>query len=138
MGEKYTDCLNHWEDEVDFGELKGKTISRVDTGDEVIVFHTDDGTYVMGHVQDCCEDVTLESINGSLLKLCGKPLLIAYKSSSYELAPPLDPECDESFTWTFYDLATIDERVQIRWYGTSNGYYSEEVSFRRYTENEED
>jgi hypothetical protein len=38
---------------------------------------------------------------------------------------------DESYTWTFYNFATFKGFVTVRFYGSSNGYYSEEVSFKK-------
>lgn len=116
-------------------ELVGKTLAEVvgGVGDEQITFVTDDGTsWRMYHSQDCCESVAVEDITGDFADLIGSPILLAEASESDENPPGAKPEFqDGSFTWTFYKLATVKGHVTIRWYGTSNGYYSESVEFER-------
>jgi len=110
--------------------LLGKTLVSVigGKGDDEIIFTTDSGEkYLMYHQQDCCESVWVEDVEGDLQGLVGNPILVAEEVVSYE-GEQLD-KWDDSYTWTFYKLATIKGHVDIRWYGTSNGYYSESVDF---------
>lgn len=117
----------------DFNVLIGKTILSIDggIGDEEIKFVCSDGSvYKMFHQQSCCENVEVNDITGDINDLIGSPILQAEESSSNENSLGVVKEYeDESFTWTFYKLATIKGYVDIRWYGSSNGYYSESVDF---------
>ena len=121
------------EKETKFAELVGKIILDIqglEKGSDEVVFVCSDGSkYKMYHSQDCCENVQVEDVYGDLEDLIGEKIVIAEENSSAE-GPRLD-KFDDSYTWTFYKLATIKGYVDIRWYGTSNGYYSEEVSFVR-------
>lgn len=116
-------------------ELMGKTlieISPTNIGDDEIVFTTDTGEqWKMYHSQDCCESVSIEDINGDLQNLIGSPITLADESTSDDNPEGVKSENQDSFTWTFYRIATAKEFVVIRWYGESNGYYSESVYFEK-------
>lgn len=117
-----------WDKAIKFEDLLGKTLKDVTVAEDYtnIVFRTvEDNTYTLLHEQDCCESVYVEDINGDLEDLLNSPLLQAEVISNSEDNPP--NEYSESFTWTFYKLATIKGYVTIRWLGESNGYYSESV-----------
>ena len=118
---------------VAFADLVGKTFVSIKPGDDVIEIVCADGAiYVMHHDQECCEHVRVESIVGDLADLVGTPILVAEEASNR--THPEDYKTDdnygESFTWTFYKLATVKGWVDIRWLGESNGYYGETVELK--------
>lgn len=119
-----------------FADLIGKTlisVVHVSDDDHEIVFVTDTGeTFKLYHCQDCCENVLVNDICGDLSDLIGTPILAAEESSSDKTPPDIAEQYEpESQTWTFYKLRTIKGSVDIRWHGTSSGYYSESVDFAR-------
>ncbi len=98
--------------------------------DDGLTFHGEENDFRFYHDQDCCESVNIEDIAGDLLDLVGSPLLMAEEVSNEPEPGFADNEyIPESYTWTFYKFATVKGSVTVRWLGTSNGYYSESVSF---------
>ncbi len=126
----------------EFGELQGQVITKIencreDTSDwrgpeDEIRITLDTGeVYRLYHYSDCCESVTVEDICGDLDDLLNLEIMLAEEVTNSDTHPEGldDGRGSESFTWTFYKLVTHKGAVTIRWFGESNGYYSEEVEF---------
>lgn len=113
-------------------ELIGRTMSSVvQNGNDAITFEAVTGErWKMYHRESCCESCSIEDVVGDLQDLVGSPIAMADESSNSDDPPP-DHDNPESYTWTFYRLATVKGYVTIRWYGSSNGYYSETATFAR-------
>lgn len=116
--------------EAQVSDLIGKTIIEIEKSEQEIIFKCKDGSiFKMHHIQDCCESVHVEDIIGDIDDLIGSQILTAREDTSDKNPSGIDKGFQESFTWTFYNIATIKGFVTIRWYGKSNGSYSERVDF---------
>lgn len=139
INEKLNDELDAFDwfarrNDVDFSELLGKTIVSIEGAEvenDIIKFVCSDGSvYFMYHERECCESVDIEDIAGDIQDLIGSPITLAEETSNSDDGEQPD-DWDDSWTWTYYKLGTVKGYVTIRWYGTSNGYYSEDVDFVR-------
>lgn len=117
-----------YQNDKDVSVLMGEIVTKIENKENCELWFTCESgkIYAMYHDQDCCESVGVDDIEGDLNDLLNSPILQAEEVAS-EL--PARDNYDESFTWTFYKLATVKGYVTLKWYGTSNGYYSESVSF---------
>ena len=114
---------------VDVSILKGKILKdiKIEGTENIFFIDEDDIGYEMFHDYDCCENVYIEDICGDINNLIGSKIIMAEEVINRDLSPL--NKYDESYTWTFYKFATVKGYVTIRWYGESNGYYSEKVDF---------
>jgi hypothetical protein len=122
----------------EIGKLLGKTLSKIQKSEDEIIFTTDNNEiYKMYHSQDCCETVAIDDVCGELNDLIGSPIILAEEATNLNETPDgVKPPgaYEDSYTWTFYKLSTVKGGVTIRWFGSSNGYYSESVSFERFAQ----
>lgn len=117
---------------MNFKKLIGKTLIHIEgmyDGSEEVKLHCSDGTlFTLYHPQDCCEQVELYDVCGDVDDLLNTPIIVADETTNTTDAAVED--WHDSWTWTLYKLATVKGWVDLRWYGSSNGYYSEEVETR--------
>lgn len=120
--------MSYWDNRCTVSEMVGQTFTKVsmDEAKTTITFENDKVKYMFYHCQDCCESVWVEDIIGDLEDLENWPILIAKEETNADFEPLQNS--DESYTWTFYSFATYKGYVDIRFYGTSNGFYSESIN----------
>lgn len=111
---------------VNIKDMVGLTFDSVEENGDELIFSNKDHVFRFYHEQNCCESVRIEDICGDLSDLVGSPLLMAEEVDG-ETPADFNQGYYDSCTWTFYKFATIKGYVDVRWFGTSNGYYSESV-----------
>lgn len=118
---------------LEFDKLQGLTLTEIrgEVGTEELIFIcSDNNAYKLHYVEDCCGSCYLEDICGDINDLIGSPILLADEVVGGEPDGSEEQYTEyDSHTWSFYKLSTIKGSVTFRWYGSSNGYYSETVSF---------
>jgi hypothetical protein len=107
---------------VEFKTLIGKTFTEITKSTEELIFKNETEGYVLVHMQDCCEYVYIEDIDNDIQLLVGAEILEAEESSH---DGDEDKLCGDSCTWTFFKIRTQRDSFTIRFFGESNGYYSE-------------
>lgn len=108
----------------------GKIFTEIIVPDDKrsITFLTNEGEkYLMYHEQDCCEDVLVDDIVGDLDDIKNTEILSAEVVTQNPKNIKGHIPKDDSETWTFYHIRSIKGTVSIKWWGSSNGYYSEDV-----------
>lgn len=106
-------------------------VDGLQPNNDSVIFYCKDGTEIMMyHDQDCCESVFIESVdsyenNDDIYTNCDWCTIEEVSNIDRD---PID-YYEESYTWTFYNVKTNKGYDTIRWYGSSNGYYSERVDF---------
>lgn len=127
----------------DISTLNGLRITGLNLQSDELVLRCEDdrlGLKIRGfrffHNQDCCESVSILSIEGDLMALLGEPILEATQDSDsaeynwpqgWGARPAWTGGVSESATRTVLTFRTKHGTVKIIWLGKSNGYYSESV-----------
>lgn len=110
----------------DIGDLKcliGSTILSVEeccNYEAILRLETSEGILHFDHDQECCESVWLEDGYEDLKDLEGQQILKIEEVEDNNRGG-FD---DDYYEWTYYKISTFHGDATLRFYGTSNGYYS--------------
>ena len=121
-----------------FIDLEGKTLTKIEglrVGSYEVIFHCSDGSVYKMYPDDDsflygnAIDISIDDICGDVNCLIGNKIVRAEVRRSEKRGKKTGYMDSDPEVWTFYTLATVKGYVDIKWYGTHNGYYSAEVSF---------
>ena len=117
-------------------KLKGKKIEEIEgleqDSEQIRIYFNTGEVLFLYHMQDCSETVFVEQVDGDPKRHEGAIFYeLEEKIDDPELENRIDyvPPMEDSYTWTFYTLKTSKGYLDFRWFGTSNGYYSETVEW---------
>lgn len=111
-------------------KLVGKTIVELncEKGRDFVAAKTDCGL-LFEFYNDDYGSVHLEDITGDIDDLIGTPIIMVEEvTNREEISDTSVVYNDDTHTWTFYRLESRKGLVVLRFFGTSNGYYSESVT----------
>ena len=111
-------------------ELIGKTITNINTADEVVLRCSDNSFYRFHHEQDCCESVGFVGYKDEK-----QPIVPFTISNVYETSTSWEDDY-ESHTEQEFALETNKGIFVLMFRGDSNGYYGEDVYLQKLTEKE--
>jgi len=112
-------------------EVYGKIVEKIDYSKDEFVLSFTDGTQLkFYHEQYCCEKVYITQFVFSIPEIKGfasiigkelKSIKESYKKGEWEYG---------TYTETKLEFDTSCGKFEVHWYGESNGWYDENVSFQ--------
>lgn len=132
-------CFKTIEDIKSLKNLENLVIENVEgcyKGSDTMKITFTNGMYVIFKYPDVFSNVDIDDVNGDVETLIGQRLLKLDVRMSNEMDNNNEP--DYSKLWTFYTFATVKGYVDVKWYGSSNGWYSVCVDWKIYDANNEE
>ena len=107
-------------------DLLNSVVTNIDLDNDRVRIELENGSaFIMEHDQECCESVYITDGKNEMRELVGYKIVDATCEVS-------EGESEYgSATKTDFTFKTDEKTVVLRWFGESNGYYSESVDFYR-------